>query len=757
MRWPFRRRGGDAPAPVTSTPDVPPVAAVPPRPAGRQWVTLPPLPITITPAAPLVASPPPVQPPLLTHPTVPRHAQAIPPATGRVEGLATVAPRVEEPPAPPVVATVAEPVRPLVHRRVRSGSPVDRAAMVEAVGGYVGEPREPAVPHRAPGWMRYVPEWLSQSTPDPDPVPSAPEPVAKPDFLRPPPEPKKKVVEAARQDTVDAERPDQPKRRPTLGQTRRLGLGAPLRHRPDEQVATAEPSEAIPAVPEPAPAPPAPVAEVAESTEETDDEPAAEPPPPRPEPPPLLHPRPAEAVTPPRPEPPPPPAATPAQPVYRSAPGRPGPRPAVVPTDLASALRGPHPVDVSAIPVHRGPTVSAEARSLGARAFTRGGEVFLPDEVGPIDSPKARGLLAHELVHAVQQRTLGHALPSSSTVAGAQLEAEAVAVEHQHSGHSAPPMVHPSVPRMLNQAAQAAGVQLAPLIPDSVIPAVIPAPVAPAAAPAVSQAASAVDTLTAPVRQEVGDIAQATAGKVFEQWTNPALGGTGFGAPGAAAGGGSTPANLVPGGIPSGLGLPGGHSTDAVLLNAARQVLAAGGAPTGPTPAAKAPATANQHAGLDSGTGVAGLLGGLLTGGPEALVNDVPDLVAQHLQQALAGTSGTGIDHDSLLGRLGELINGSAAQQTSSEGPVNAARLDSEGKRLSLGEAMANSFVPGLFDSGKPAAAEESTADKDDQDVDLSKIDMEELSARLYDRLRSRLRLELLIDRERAGLLTDFR
>jgi hypothetical protein len=34
---------------------------------------------------------------------------------------------------------------------------------------------------------------------------------------------------------------------------------------------------------------------------------------------------------------------------------------------------------------------------------------------------------------------------------------------------------------------------------------------------------------------------------------------------------------------------------------------------------------------------------------------------------------------------------------------------------------------------------------------------MEELSARLYDRLRSKLRLELLIDRERAGLLTDFR
>jgi hypothetical protein len=34
---------------------------------------------------------------------------------------------------------------------------------------------------------------------------------------------------------------------------------------------------------------------------------------------------------------------------------------------------------------------------------------------------------------------------------------------------------------------------------------------------------------------------------------------------------------------------------------------------------------------------------------------------------------------------------------------------------------------------------------------------LDELSTRLYDRLRSRLRLELLIDRERAGLLSDFR
>jgi TT viral ORF2 len=41
--------------------------------------------------------------------------------------------------------------------------------------------------------------------------------------------------------------------------------------------------------------------------------------------------------------------------------------------------------------------------------------------------------------------------------------------------------------------------------------------------------------------------------------------------------------------------------------------------------------------------------------------------------------------------------------------------------------------------------------------VDINDLDLEELSARLYTRLRSRLRRELLVDRERAGRLTDFR
>jgi hypothetical protein len=41
--------------------------------------------------------------------------------------------------------------------------------------------------------------------------------------------------------------------------------------------------------------------------------------------------------------------------------------------------------------------------------------------------------------------------------------------------------------------------------------------------------------------------------------------------------------------------------------------------------------------------------------------------------------------------------------------------------------------------------------------IDTDDLDLDEIAVRLYDRLRSRLRMELLLDRERAGLLSDFR
>lgn len=91
------------------------------------------------------------------------------------------------------------------------------------------------------------------------------------------------------------------------------------------------------------------------------------------------------------------------------------------------------------MPIHRGPRAADEARSLGARSFARDAEVFLPAQVGPPDQPDARGLLAHELTHAAQQRTLGFTLPAEDSDAGRALEAQALAAERWARGLDADP------------------------------------------------------------------------------------------------------------------------------------------------------------------------------------------------------------------------------------------------------------------------------------------------------------------------------
>lgn len=112
-------------------------------------------------------------------------------------------------------------------------------------------------------------------------------------------------------------------------------------------------------------------------------------------------------------------AQQPDSPAYRS----------LVPGDLADSLRRAYGVDVSDILVSRGPRASQQARDLGARAFTRSGEVVLPPEAGPIERPQTRALLAHELTHAAQQRVLGPSLPTPDSAAGIALEQQARAVE----------------------------------------------------------------------------------------------------------------------------------------------------------------------------------------------------------------------------------------------------------------------------------------------------------------------------------------
>ncbi|WP_035791592.1 eCIS core domain-containing protein [Kitasatospora mediocidica] len=113
--------------------------------------------------------------------------------------------------------------------------------------------------------------------------------------------------------------------------------------------------------------------------------------------------------------------------------------PVSVPQDIASTFARLYGADVSSVPVHRGPAADAQATGLSARAFTRDGEVYLPENAGPLEHPRVRGLLAHELTHAVQQRRHGSALPSENSPVGSAMELEAQVVERHVSGDAGVP------------------------------------------------------------------------------------------------------------------------------------------------------------------------------------------------------------------------------------------------------------------------------------------------------------------------------
>jgi hypothetical protein len=192
----------------------------------------------------------------------------------------------------------------------------------------------------------------------------------------------------------------EPRRRRTLAESRRLGLGAPL---PSGQPIDVDGREALnveiaPPPPAPAPPPPAPVA----------------PPPPRP----------------PAPPPPPRPAVR-----YREA--------EAVPDSVRVHVHRALQTDPGPAAVRREPDTSHVAARIGARAFTRAGEVFLPLEAGPLDAPETRAVLAHELTHVVQQRVYGPALPRPSSREGRRLEAEARAIERYVRGDDPVPRVAP--------------------------------------------------------------------------------------------------------------------------------------------------------------------------------------------------------------------------------------------------------------------------------------------------------------------------
>lgn len=624
-----------------------------------------------------------------------------------------------------------------------------RPSLTVASDEFVGAAREPAVPHRAPGWMRYVPTWMEQAGPEPEQsapfvipsnIPANP-PIPKPEPVLP-----DRVVEVR----AAAPAPLVSRRRPSLGQTRRLGLGAPISRQEDEPVA----EQAVP------------------------------PPEPRQEPPPL-------------PQPPPPDQVTAAPLVYRAVDAQ-SPRVTgqvvreQVPPDLAGAVRRDRGADVADVPVFRGQAVDAEARSRGARAFAKDGAVYLPDSAGPISSGKTKALLAHELVHVVQQRTIGANLPGLSTPEGRRLEAEAVAAEHRHGGLADTPLIHP------------------------------PHPTFDAPEPSLSGAAQLATTTTPPdptrshfdqeAREEIQQVAESSAHRVLEEWhapeaqadrarrtgTPPTTGGAfgdtvsfterrGADATSTPRTGSTSSARRRTGGGASGAATFDREARHAQLVDEMLENLnmdrasrgeamlsylddshletierqldreEAGGARTTPSGSSARPINAAEGGAFGDTVSFTTRSGDdLLPGGRrDSGTGASPSPTAAAGRLALAAALAQSGDSSTPTRGSG----GAASRQPEILEPGAGGAF---GDTVSFQERSGDDLFRGgrRPDSGSTTGGSGSTRDmhgSEEEPIDLDRVDIEDLTARLYDRLRSRLRLELLVDRERSGLLTDFR
>ncbi|HEX6353555.1 eCIS core domain-containing protein [Actinophytocola sp.] len=793
MRWPFRRKAdGTSAGPAAGTEptaggDGHALAQAIAQPAGdvvrppaRQWATLPAITTTIPRTMPLTVGPAPVVPPLRLGERRGLAASVEVPV-GTVTGLAQSVVRATVPAVPVASQGVELLPRPVVRRPVRT-APAEVAPLVDAVDEYVGEPRVPAEPYKAPGWLRFMPEWAKTSQAEEPALPPSGTPemviAEPPSFLpaelrTPKVDPPPRMAESVQPTTENP--PPLRKRRPNLGQSRRLGLGAPI-SRP-ELVHESPPivDGTVESPQEPPPPPAAPARVVAEP------DPAPEPPPaPEPEPEPTPEPSVAdrepakppeqrEDRTPPssggQPTGDPPPAGpapvgtTPAKPVaavYRAtAELRPAPRRRErprgtvverVPAALASEVRTRQHADVSEVPVYRGPKVSEAAKSRGARAFAAGGAVFLPDEAGSVDSPRARGLLAHELVHAAQQRTLGPRLPSPDSPLGQRLEAEAQAAERFYAGESAepPPLIHAPMP------APASAPE-----PDLSVAAQLATELAPAPTQRLQPANGPFDQEEA---AEVDRIATESARHVVAEWTNPALqqrnpqqqqhtthGPAHTGAHGTAPGSATRPASRREQMI----------AAELVRLNSH---LAAGAAPL-----TELPRDALARIDHQITAEAARRHGSHPSRHDQTAEPQEPRYEPGSAQAWMHAITGMDVHSDPAPPRRGGrepgLMDSWWSGSFRDDRPVAERVADRMGL---IDRSTATQFdMDTWWETEEDAAGDPDDGDSEGRSsgssLDLNNVDLDELATRLYDRLRSRLRLELLVDRERAGMLTDFR
>jgi hypothetical protein len=110
------------------------------------------------------------------------------------------------------------------------------------------------------------------------------------------------------------------------------------------------------------------------------------------------------------------------------------------PPDVVAAVAVATGVHVGDAVIDRSPAVTEQADELGALAFTRDGVVHLPPDLGPLDDPAVRSVLAHELTHVAQRRRRGGDVPAEGSPEGLALEAEARRVQGDvHTGRPVVP------------------------------------------------------------------------------------------------------------------------------------------------------------------------------------------------------------------------------------------------------------------------------------------------------------------------------
>ena len=110
-----------------------------------------------------------------------------------------------------------------------------------------------------------------------------------------------------------------------------------------------------------------------------------------------------------------------------------GPRHEQAPRDLVDIVEEATGVRVSDALIDRSPEISDRASSIGAIAFTERGTVHLPAELGDLSEPHNRAIVAHELTHVAQQRSIGR-VPAEDSPEGRQLEDEARQVQRRVGG-----------------------------------------------------------------------------------------------------------------------------------------------------------------------------------------------------------------------------------------------------------------------------------------------------------------------------------